>query len=459
MKNITLENIARVTGGTLYGANPEVATTEATGVVIDSRQITEGGIFIATKGERVDGHSFIPAVFAAGALGVICEEAPQEATGPYVLVEDSFKALREIGEFYRKQLAIKVVGITGSVGKTSTKEFIAGVLETKLNVLKTAGNYNNEIGVPLTILRIREEHQVAVLEMGINHFGEMHCLTQMARPDICVITNIGECHLEFLGSREGILKAKTEIFDYSNPEGEVILNGEDDMLRKVESVHGKVPSFVGFDEKCDVYASDVVSNGLLGSTCNIHIGDVVLNAKVSLPGKHQVANAMVAAKVGMLLGLSKEEIEKGLTLVAPTAGRGHLIDKGSYLIVDDCYNANPVSMKAAIDLLAQAEGRKVAILGDMFELGENERELHYGVGKYASEKGIDVVLLAGELSKEMERAILATGSKTQVVHYLTRDLLMEDLPNRIKKGDTILVKASHGMGYQNIVEKLELPIL
>ena len=459
MKNITLENIARVTGGTLYGATADAATTEAASVVIDSRQITEGGIFIATKGERVDGHSFIPAVFAAGALGVICEEAPQDAAGPYVLVEDSFKALREIGEFYRKQLDIKVVGITGSVGKTSTKEFIAGVLETKLNVLKTAGNYNNEIGVPLTILRIRKEHEVAVLEMGINHFGEMHRLTQMARPDICVITNIGECHLEFLGSREGILKAKTEIFDYSNPEGDVILNGEDDMLRKVENVHGKMPIFVGFGENCDVYASDVVSNGLLGSTCKIHMGEMVLDAKVSLPGMHQVSNAMVAAKVGMLLGLSKEEIEKGLLQVMPTAGRGHLIDKGSYLIVDDCYNANPVSMKAAIDLLTDAKGRKVAVLGDMFELGENEKELHYGVGQYAAEKGIDLVLLAGELSKEMEKAILATGTKTQVVHYLTRDLLMEDLPNRIKKGDTILVKASHGMGYQNIVEKLELPIL
>ena len=459
MKNITLENIARVTGGTLYGATADAATTEAASVVIDSRQITEGGIFIATKGERVDGHSFIPAVFAAGALGVICEEAPQDAAGPYVLVEDSFKALREIGEFYRKQLDIKVVGITGSVGKTSTKEFIAGVLETKLNVLKTAGNYNNEIGVPLTILRIRKEHEVAVLEMGINHFGEMHRLTQMARPDICVITNIGECHLEFLGSREGILKAKTEIFDYSNPEGDVILNGEDDMLRKVENVHGKMPIFVGFGENCDVYAFDVVSNGLLGSTCKIHMGEMVLDAKVSLPGMHQVSNAMVAAKVGMLLGLSKEEIEKGLLQVMPTAGRGHLIDKGSYLIVDDCYNANPVSMKAAIDLLTDAKGRKVAVLGDMFELGENEKELHYGVGQYAAEKGIDLVLLAGELSKEMEKAILATGTKTQVVHYLTRDLLMEDLPNRIKKGDTILVKASHGMGYQNIVEKLELPIL
>lgn len=459
MKNITLKNIARITGGALHGCPLELETKEATGVVIDSRQITEGGIFIATRGERVDGHSFIPAVFAAGALGVICEEAPQEAAGPYILVKDSFQALKEIGEFYREQLDIKVVGITGSVGKTSTKEFIAGVLETKRNVLKTAGNYNNEIGVPLTILRIREEHEVAVLEMGINHFGEMHRLTKMAKPDICVITNIGECHLEFLGSREGILKAKTEIFDYSNPEGDVILNGEDDMLRRVEQVHGKAPVFFGFDQGNDVYATDVVSHGLLGSTCQIHMGDMVLDGKVSLPGRHQIANAMVAAKVGALLGLSKEEIEKGLTRVAPTAGRGHLIDKGSYLIVDDCYNANPVSMKAAIDLLTEAQGRKVAILGDMFELGENERELHYGVGRYVAEKEIDLVLLAGELSTEMERAILAGGTKTQVVHYLTRDLLIEDLPNHIKKGDTILVKASHGMGYQNIVEKLELPIL
>lgn len=459
MKNITLENIAKVTGGTLYGADEALAVKEATGVYIDSRQVTEGSVFIATKGERVDGHSFVPAVFEAGALGVICEEAPLSAKGPYVLVEDSFAALRALGEFYRCQLSIPVIGITGSVGKTSTKEFIAGVLEAKKNVLKTAGNYNNEIGVPLTILRIREEHEVAVLEMGINHFGEMHRLTQMARPDICVITNIGECHLEFLGSREGILKAKTEIFDFSNPDGEVLLNGEDDMLRRVENVHGNRPIFFGFSKECDVYATDVVSNGLLGSTCKIHLGDQVVDARVPLPGKHQVANAVVAAKVGMLLGLNPEEIAKGLSQVAPTAGRGHLIETPNYLVVDDCYNANPVSMKAAIDLLMDAKGRKVAILGDMFELGENEKELHYGVGRYAAEKNIDLVLLAGELSREMERAIREVGGVTQVVHYLTRDLLMEDLANRIVRGDTILVKASHGMGYQNIVEKLELPIL
>lgn len=237
MKNMTLENIAKACKGTLYGAvqaeekAPE--QEEASCVVIDSRKIEPGGIFIATRGERVDGHTFIPAVAEKGALGVVCEEAPKHAGIPYILVEDSFKALKDIAGYYRQQLDIWVVGITGSVGKTSTKELIASVLSMKYHVLKTQGNFNNEVGLPLTVLSIREEHQIAVLEMGISGFGEMHRLSKIARPDICVMTNIGQCHLENLGSREGILQAKSEIFDYMNPDGYVFVNGDDDMLRRI----------------------------------------------------------------------------------------------------------------------------------------------------------------------------------------------------------------------------------
>ena len=212
MTGMTLKAIAQACGGVLHGDNGN--TKEVLGVELDSRKLQEGYLFLATKGERVDGHSFIPQAFEKGCYGVVCEKMPEEPMGPCILVEDSFQALQDIATYYRKQLSVKVVGITGSVGKTSTKEVIASALGEKFNVLKTEGNFNNEIGLPLTVLKIRNEHEVAVLEMGINHFGEMHRLSRIAQPDVCVITNIGQCHLEFLGDRDGVLKAKTEMFDF-----------------------------------------------------------------------------------------------------------------------------------------------------------------------------------------------------------------------------------------------------
>ena len=218
MKNLTIEKITEVCEGTLYGSEwIKEEKREANGVVLDSRLLQEGYVFIATKGEKVDGHKFIPSVFEKGAMAVICEEVPEVLTGPCIQVKDSFIALKKLAAFYRQQLDITVVGITGSVGKTSTKEFVAGVLATKYQVWKTQGNFNNEVGLPLTVLQLREEHEIAVLEMGISDFGEMHRLSVIAKPDICVLTNIGQCHLEFLGDRDGVLKAKTEILDLENP--------------------------------------------------------------------------------------------------------------------------------------------------------------------------------------------------------------------------------------------------
>lgn len=454
MKNMTLEKLAVVTGGRLINPEHRNSRMEATGVYLDSRQVQAGDIFIATKGERVDGHSFIPSVAEKGALGVICEKEQPELTLPYIIVEDSFAALREIGEFYRMQLDVKVVGITGSVGKTSTKEFIAGVLAQKYNVLKTQGNFNNEIGVPLTILRIRKEHEVAVLEMGINHFGEMSRLTKMAKPDVCVMTNIGQCHLEFLGSREGILKAKSEIFECSSPEGLVVVNGDDDMLQTISQVWGKAPVRFGLSAAHGVYASEIIKRGLFGSEFKLHMGEKCFEAKVHLPGEHQIYNALAAGAVADYLGLSEEEIIRGIASVEPTAGRSNLIQTADYVLIDDCYNANPVSMKAAIDLLSTADTRKVAVLGDMFELGAQEKEMHGGIGAYVAEKGIDVLLCAGELSAEMAREAVEKSAVTKVRHYASRELLETDLKHQLERGDTILIKASHGMGYQSIVELL-----
>ncbi|MBQ9136976.1 MAG: UDP-N-acetylmuramoyl-tripeptide--D-alanyl-D-alanine ligase, partial [Lachnospiraceae bacterium] len=508
MQNMTLQNMADACSGTLY-CKEELRNQEITCAVIDSRKIEQGGLFFATKGEKVDGHRFIGQVFEKGALCVVTEKTPEqvlsecevpvESWGAYILVKDSFLALKQIAAFYRKQLKIPVVGITGSVGKTSTKEFIAGVLSVHYNVLKTEGNFNNEVGLPLTLLRIRGEHEAAVVEMGISDFGEMSRLGAMARPNICVITNIGQCHLENLHDRAGIFKAKTEIFDYLSENGEVCLNGEDDMLAAVSEVSGKEVHHFGLSENAglEVYATNVENLGLLGSRAVMHIcmkeadavagngrqeagagsvgqepcADIACPVEIPLPGQHMVINAMAAAQVGRLLGLTVEEIQEGIKSVKPVGGRSNILKFSDKIIIDDCYNANPVSMKAALELLKTAIGRKVAVLGDMFELGENSDAMHAGVGAYAVEQGIDVICCVGANSHHMYEAAVATVSdskvtaasmvekspmeinvKSTVYYFATREDLLAELPELLQSGDTILVKASHGMGFDKVVE-------
>ncbi len=452
MKNMTVGNIAKVCGGKLFGGGE--SRREASCVVIDSRKMAEGGVFIATKGERVDGHDFIPQMREKGALAVVCEREPVGCQVPYILVQDSFRALKDIAEFYRSQLNIPVVGITGSVGKTSTKEMIASVLSEKFCVLKTEGNFNNEVGLPLTVLQIRQEHQAAVLEMGISNFGEMHRLSRIGKPDICVITNIGQCHLENLGTREGILKAKTEIFDFMNPDGYVFVNGDDDMLVRVQAAGDHEVVHFGLGLENQVFASNVMNRGLFGSEAVIHMGLSVFPVKIPLPGGHMVYNALAAAAVGRCMGLSREQIKSGISKVQAVGGRSHVIELPSYTLIDDCYNANPVSMKAAIDLLAMALGRKVAILGDMFELGEREKEMHGEVGSYAAGKDIDILVCVGRLSRCMYECALK-GKKKKAYYFETREELLENLKGILQRGDNILVKASHGMKFDKIVEFLE----
>ncbi len=466
MKNMTLENIARACRGTLYenGQTKEKAlgeAVEASCVVIDSRKIEPGGIFIATRGDRVDGHTFIPAVAENGAMGVVCEEAPEHCGIPYILVEDSFKALKDIAGFYRQQLALWVVGITGSVGKTSTKELIAAVLSEKYHVLKTQGNFNNEVGLPLTVLSIREEHQIAVLEMGISDFGEMHRLSKIARPDICVMTNIGQCHLENLGSREGILQAKSEIFDYMNPAGYVFVNGDDEMLCRIGKTGKHKPVHFGMNPNNEIYGSDVLGKGLLGTNVVVHANLEVFPIEIPLPGIHMVTDALAAVGVGLQMGLTTQEIRQGILKAQTVSGRSNVLSLPYCTLVDDCYNANPASMRAAIDLLSTALGRKAAVLGDMFELGRNEKGLHSEIGAYAVEKKIDVLVCTGALSRNMYEAAMekneamGAGKKTEVYYFDTRDAMLEGLPGILKKGDTVLVKASHGMQFEKAVEFLK----
>lgn len=455
MKHITIDNMVKVCGGILYFQQEERQEKEATAVVIDSRLVKEGAVFIAVKGERVDGHSFIPRVFEDGALAVICEELPKEPFGPCILVKDSLTALKELAKFYRSTLRIPVVGITGSVGKTSTKEFVSGVLSAKYKVGKTQGNFNNEIGLPLTVLGIREEHEVAVLEMGISDFGEMHRLSEIAKPDICVLTNIGQCHLENLQDRDGVLKAKTEIFDFMNPEGFICVNGDDDKLFSLKSRWKERLITFGRNQENDVRACNEQSLGLRGSVCEIE-GEVSLkDLVIPLPGEHMISNALAAVLVAKLLGLSKEEMKEGIFKVEAVSGRSNIITLEDIVLIDDCYNANPVSMKSAIDLLEKAEGRKVAILGDMFELGAKEKELHYEVGAYAANKA-DCLICVGKLAFHMyEGAKAQKNRNTELIYIEEKENVFSVIEEIRKPKDTFLIKASHGMGFSKIVSRME----
>ena len=455
MKNMTLRNIAKACNGIYYGPE-EALSREITEVVTDSRKAGEGCLFVAIKGERVDAHRFIPQVFEQKAACVLAEQKQEDARGPYILVDSTLQAVKDLAEFYRQQLEIKVVGVTGSVGKTSTKEMIASVLSEKYRVLKTLGNFNNELGLPLTVFRLREEHQVAVLEMGISDFGEMHRLSKIARPDICVMTNIGQCHLEFLKDRDGVLRAKSEIFDFMAEDGQAVLNGDDDKLAEISEVKGKAPVFFGIENQAQVYADQIEPNGLRGISCRIHMGGNTFRARIPIPGRHMVLNALAGAAVGQLLGLTAEEIEAGIEKLEALSGRFHMIERGDLLIIDDCYNANPASMKASLDILKEAGHRKVAILGDMFELGEDTAALHAGVGSHAAANEIDLLICVGEASRHMAEAAFETGGCQEVLQVPTLEALLEVLPELIQKDDTVLVKASHGMHFEQVVERLTM---
>lgn len=465
MKNLTLENITKAVGGEYHG--PEnCLQKEISDVTTDSRKASSDCLFVPIKGERVDGNSFIPQVYEQGALVCFTEK---ELVGelyakPYILVKDVLQAIKDLAEFYRQQFPIPVIGITGSVGKTSTKEMIASVLSTRYHVLKTQGNFNNELGLPLTVFRLREEHEVAVLEMGMSGFGEMERLSKIARPNHCVITNIGCCHLENCGDRDGVLKAKSEIFTYWQGDGEVFLNGDDDKLQTLTKVGEKTPVFFGLSEPEEngglhntdshktYYAYDLKNQGLKGYKCRLHLKTMDIAVKVTQPGIHMVSNAVAAAAISECFGLTEAEIQEGIGAFRPVGDRGKMIETDKFLIISDCYNANPVSMKAGITVMKDAIGRKVCLLGDMFELGEQEKELHFEVGAYCKEAGMDLLICVGELSREMAKG--AAGM--EVAHFATVEEAKKGLESLLKQGDTILVKASHGMHLEVLTEYLSI---
>ncbi len=462
MKNMSLEKIAAACGGTYHG-DTVLSCREVSGVAIDSRKIQKDNLFVAIKGARVDGHSFIPQVMENGALCAVSEQDLGDVPYPYIRVGSCERALKDIAEHYRRSLDIKVVGISGSVGKTSTKEMIASVLGQKYHVLKTEGNFNNEIGLPLTVFRLREEHEIAVLEMGISDFGEMSRLAKVARPDVCVITNIGVAHIESLGSRDGILKAKAEMIGYMNPDGSIILNGDDDKLRAYTPSNGLRPVYFGLDPSCPFHAERIENLGLAGTDADFATPSGVFHAHIPIPGGHMVYNALAGVAVGIEFGMTPDEIRRGIEALVPIAGRNHLIRTDRFCILDDCYNANPASMQASLDVLAKADTRTVAVLGDMFELGAEYKRMHYDIGTYAVKKGIDVLVCIGGISAEIMRgaeaanaALSGKGSHAAALfHYQTKDAFFAEMDQVLKTGDTILVKASHGMGFSEIVEELQ----
>lgn len=445
MKPITLREVAAACHGTLFG-DPDITVTS---IVTDSRQAGEGALFAAIRGARVDGHRFIPMTAEQGAVCALCEEAPGVSI-PYILVESTPVALKGIAEYYRSLFTIPFIGVTGSVGKTSTKEFISAVLSQKYRVHKTAGNFNNELGVPLTLFGLEEEHEVAVIEMGISDFGEMTRLSRMVRPDVSVITNIGYCHLENLGDRDGVLKAKTEMFTYLKEDGTIILCHDDDKLATVRDYRGIAPIFYGTGADDPYRVTDIREQGTESVSCTLIHGDRRVPVTIPTMGRHNALNALCAMAVGQQLGLSDEEIRRGIERFHNVGSRNHIIKTDAHTIIDDCYNANPTSTKAALDTLSSLTGRRVAVLGDMKELGQNELALHREVGAYARQKGIDLLIAVGELSRAT-----AEGYGEGAVYYADVDSCAAAIKGVLQHGDTVLVKASHSMHFERLVAALQ----
>jgi UDP-N-acetylmuramoyl-tripeptide--D-alanyl-D-alanine ligase len=449
MMPVTLEQIARVTGGTFVGDEGE-KHTRITGVEKDNRQIEKGNLFVCIQGERVDGHSFAQAAFAAGAACCLAEK-PVEG-GPYVLVDSTLEAIKALAAYYRSLFSIPVVGIIGSVGKTPAKEMTAAVLGEKFRVLKTEGNLNNELGVPLMLLKLRQEHTAAVIEMGISDFGEMSRLGAMVRPTAVVMTTIGYCHLENLGDLDGVLRAKSEVFAFMDG-GTAVVNGDDEKLAAMDPGREKITFGIGPDN--DYRAENVTAQGTACVELDVAYPKGRFHVSVPAFGSHIPLAVLPAAAIGHRLGMTDEEIRRGILNYAVVGGRAHVIDTGYIRILDDCYNANPNSVTAALLSLSALSGRKVAILGDMKELGRDSESFHREIGVLAGKCAVDALICCGDEANSYYKGLIASGSEILAWHFPMKDALLSVLPRLIRKGDNVLVKASHSMHFEEITRELE----
>ena len=443
MRNLTAAVVLSVTGGTANGPLP---SEEFTSVTTDSRTIRPSCLFAAIPGARVDGHDFIGQAAEMGARCVLCQRFA-DAPIAQIRVPDTQAALRALAGWYRGQFAIPFVGVTGSVGKTTAKEMIASVLSARFDTLKTEKNFNNELGVPLTLFRLREEHQAAVVEMGISGFGEMTRLTEMVRPDIGVFTLIGDAHLEFLGDRAGVLRAKGEMVSGMPEAGVVIANGDDGLLCRHD--FGRRTVLFGKGENCDLRAVDIAPEGSEAMRCTILAGSRRIPVRIPAFGDHMVYAALMGAAVGLELGLTDDEIARGVAAYETVGSRGRVIETGCIAIVDDCYNANPTSVKSAVESLAHLDGRPVAILGDMRELGPASAALHRETGAFAAAR-CAAVIACGPEARE-----LAAGAGPDTPWFADVDSLIGALGSLVRPGDAVLVKASRAMGFERVTEALQ----
>ena len=445
MNAMTIERAAAACGGRLCGAEHKDAALGR--VIIDSRAVQPGDLFVAYRGENTDGHRFIASALEKGAACCLAEVLPEGVSGPVLLVENVQTALEQIVEACRETLSLPVIGITGSVGKTSAKEMIAAVLSQRFRVLKTEGNLNNQIGVPMTISRITPEHEIAVVEMGISGFGEMRTLSRMAKPTLGVFTVIGHAHLEFLHDLNGVLAAKTEMLENMAPDAWIVVNGDDALLRAFPCSQKKLT--VGLGEG-NMLRAEKVQQTPEGSSCVICGMDRRIRAEIPAFGRHMVYAALEGAAVGILQGLTDEEIEAGIRAFEIVGRRAAVCDTGSITLVDDSYNANPDSVRCGVDSLLTLPGRHVCILGDMRELGEDAPAMHFDVGRYAAEKGVDEIWSSGACG-----AALAEGAGEKGRCFESVETLIAALPALVHRGDAILVKASRGARFERVSEALK----
>ncbi|MFA4991948.1 MAG: UDP-N-acetylmuramoyl-tripeptide--D-alanyl-D-alanine ligase [Candidatus Omnitrophota bacterium] len=448
------EILTAVNGRILSGNEDDIVT----GVSTDTRRIKSGELFLAIKGERFDGHSFILDAVSRGAGGVLVQEGGITNANfkmpdvSFVSVSDSVKALGDIAKFHRSRFDIPVIGITGSNGKTTSKEMIAGILNKKFNVLKNFGTENNNIGVPLTLIRVTTEHEIAVLEMGTNHLGEIRRLAEIARPTVAVITNIGPSHLEYLEDLDTVLKAKAEIFERMRPEDKVVLNADDEMLKKVKTKSRVIRFGVEGDADFRAEKIEVEADGINFKLNNKW--DIAL----STLGRHNVYNALCAIASVWDFGVDIEDIKDALREFRGASMRMEVRRLGDIKIINDTYNANPLSMKQAIDVLKDitTKGRKVLVAGDMLELGTLSGRFHHLVGKQAAESGVDFIVAVGKLAEHVARGAQEAGMNGKKIKLcnLTKEARAA-MATLIKKGDTVLVKGSRAMRMEEIVEELE----
>lgn len=455
-----IECIAKACNGIII--NKGIVDTVST-ISTDTRIINEKDMFIALVGENFDGHMFIRDAIKKGASVVIIQEGKLKDINEFknitiIEVKDTLEALKDISKYYRNLFNIPFIGVTGSVGKTTTKDLISGVLSSKYNVHKNIGNFNNQIGLPLTLFNLDKEHKMSVLEMGMSSYGEILDLANIVNPEIGVITNIGESHIENFGNKENIMKAKMEITNNFTKENYLLVNGDDQYLKKIDKSHKNYAViFYGLSSHNDFHPIDVEDFGEKGSKFTINIKGKLVEFKIKQPGLHNVYNGLAAIWVGLKYNMTIKEIQKGLDSFEMSKMRLEITNENNIKIINDAYNASPDSMKAALDVLDSVEAnRKIAILGNMFEMGDFAEKGHRSVGEYLCKSNVDVLITVGKMAKWIGLEAKEKGFDVKKIFYALNNQEAINLLNEcIKERDAVLVKGSRSMAMEEIVEFLQ----